>query len=378
MSKQLTAVAPEGTKPDLDAFERELTELGESLRRDISRADFRHLRRVERAGRLCGLFGLATAWIAPNPLSVVLLAQGMIARFFIGHHIGHGGYDAVPGIPERYTRKRFARGWRRFVDWLDWWNHDDWLYTHNQLHHPNTQAPLDGDIMDSTFLVHYPKWVRFLYLIFSTTTWKFSYYAPRMRRERALKCEGLPREGRYEMQPSDLLNFADPVVRTLWARDYAPYVAARFVLPALLVAPLGAWTAGSMLANLILAELLHNTQTFVCIRPSHCAADIPLFSSHFQNRREFYVQSVLGTVNYRAGGDVNDFLHGWTNYQIEHHLWPTVTLLQYQKGHSRLVEICRRNNIPYREGNVFTRYAKTARLFMGLEHQSAIDTRRLL
>jgi hypothetical protein len=43
-----------------------------------------------------------------------------------------------------------------------------------------------------------------------------------------------------------------------------------------------------------------------------------------------------------------------------------------------LVEICRRNNVPYREGNVFARYAKMARLFMGLEHQSTIDTRRLL
>jgi hypothetical protein len=52
-------------------------------------------------------------------------------------------------------------------------------------------------------------------------------------------------------------------------------MAARFALPAILVSPLGGSAVGSMLANLLLAELLHNVQTFVCIRPSHCAGDIP-------------------------------------------------------------------------------------------------------
>jgi hypothetical protein len=212
---QAASRALPGAAPDFAALEHDLTELGERLRRDMGRANLRHLRRIERAGRLCGLAGLATAWLAPNPVSVMLLAQGMLAQFIIGHQIGHGGYDAIPGTAARHTRKRFARGWRRFVDWLDWWGHEDWLYTHNQLHHPNTQAPLDGDIMDSGFLVRYPKWVRFLYLVFATTTWKFTYYAPRMRRERALKSAGRAREERYGMRPADLLDLSDPVVRTL-------------------------------------------------------------------------------------------------------------------------------------------------------------------
>ncbi len=364
--------------PDYDAFERELTALGQELRAGSGRADILHLRRLERWGRLFCLLGHATAWLAPNPVSVGLLAQGMMARFIIGHHVGHGGYDRVPGVPKRYTKRCFGRGWRRFVDWLDWWGQEDWRYTHNQLHHHHTQAPLDGDIMDAGFVTGQPRWVRYLALAFYTLTWKFTNYAPRMRRERALKDQGAERSEPYVMRLADLIDLADPVVRTLWLRDYLPYIAVRFALPTLLVVPLGSWAIGSMLANLVLAELAHNAHTFVCIRPNHCAPDIPLFTAPFASRREFYLQSVLGTVNYRSGGDVNDFLHGWTNYQVEHHLWPTLPLLQYQRAHPRLVAICAATGVPYREEGVLRRYGKMAKLFMGLQRQPELDTRRLL
>jgi fatty acid desaturase len=364
--------------PDFDSFDREIAELGGILRSGICQADLQHLIKIERAGRLCFVIGLVTAWVAPNPLSAMLMAQGMMARFIIGHHVGHGGYDAVPGIPVRYTRKRFAQGWRRFIDWLEWWGHEDWLYTHNRLHHPNTQAPLDSDVMDSMALCGRPMWVRVLLLGLSTVTWKFSYYAPRMRRERASRDNGVQRHTRVKMRLADLFDLADPAVQKLWIVGYAPYVALRFVLPTLLASLLGPWAAGSMFINLLLAELLHNAQTFVCIRPSHSAADIPLFVAGARSRKELYAQSVLGTVNYRSGGDVNDFLHGWTNYQVEHHLWPNLTLMQYQKSRPYLLQICRRNNIPYKEGNVIERYIKTARLYMAMEHQTTIDTRIII
>jgi fatty acid desaturase len=364
----------EATAADLEAFDREVTALGEALRRDAGPADLRHLRMVEWAGRLCSLLGLATAWIAPNPASVFLLAQGMMARFIIGHQIGHGSYDGIVGVPKRYCRKHFARGWRRFVDWLDWWNYEDWLYTHNQLHHPNTQTPLDGDVMDSRFLIHRPKWVRVFYLVLSMMTWKFSYYGPRMRRERALKVGGQTRQSRYGLRASDLFDLTDPVVRTLWMRDYGPYIAVHFVLPTALAALFGLWVTISVLLNLILAELCHNAHTFICIRPSHCAADIPLFPSQVRIRQELHLQSVLGTVNYRNGGSLHAFLHGWQNYQIEHHLWPTATLLQCKQVRPKLVSLCRTSGISYREGSLLLRFTKTARLFMGLEHQMILRT----
>ena len=32
---------------------------------------------------------------------------------------------------------------------------------------------------------------------------------------------------------------------------------------------------------------------------------------------DFYLRAVIGSANFRTGGNVNDFLHGWLNYQIE-------------------------------------------------------------
>lgn len=364
-----------GSLRTFEGFAKDMSALTRALRADVGGADLRHLRRIEWAGRLCTFAGFATAWIAPNPISAILLAQGMIARFFIGHHIGHGAYDAVPGLPRRYHSQTFGRGWRRFADWADWWNHDDWLYTHNQLHHRHTQSPLDADIMDSQLFARLPRVVRLALLILFTATWKFSYYAPRMRREHATLKAGVARTRPYDFVPADLLDLTDPVVRTLWRRDYLPYLAFRFGLPVLVVWPFGSWFAFSVLANLVLAELIHNAQTFICIRPSHCAADIPLFRSAHTNRVEFYLQSILGTVNYRHPGAFGSFIQGWTNYQVEHHLWPSATLLQYKKARPAVQAICARHGVPYRAEPVLGRYAKTARLFMGLEHQALLDTR---
>ena len=364
---------------DYGNFTKEIDELGSELRRNISKEDFKHLKKLQRFGRAYSLLGYGTAWILPNPLSAFLIAQSMMIKFTIGHHIGHGAYDNVPNIPERYTSKKYAHGWKRFIDWPDWWNHTDWLYTHNKLHHPNTQAPLDADIMNESSTINkLPMWLRYFILILSLVTWKFSYYTPRMHKELSLKNDGVPRTQLYDFKFTDVSNIFDPVVRTLWLRDYFPYILFRFVLPPLIALPLGIWAATNILLNMIFAELLHNAQTFICIRPSHCASDIPLFKNGFRNREEFYLQSVLGTVNYHSGGNITDSLQGWTNYQIEHHLWPKMTLLKYQQARPKLVEICRRNHIPYKEENVLLRFWETSKLFLGLEHQSIINTQSLL
>merc|ERR1712070_283632 len=34
----------------------------------------------------------------------------------------------------------------------------------------------------------------------------------------------------------------------------------------------------------------------------------------------YYMRQVTSSVNFRTGGDLNDFMHGWLNYQIEHTL----------------------------------------------------------
>src|SRR5262245_41249376 len=124
------------TPIDYDAFARDLDALLARTRESLSAEDFAHLRKIERWGRTCTAAGYATAWIAPNPLSALRLSTGPMARWaMVGHHVSHRGYDRVPGTPDERKSATFAKGKRRFVDWLDWIDPAAWDHEHNRLHH---------------------------------------------------------------------------------------------------------------------------------------------------------------------------------------------------------------------------------------------------
>ncbi|MBC7172075.1 MAG: fatty acid desaturase, partial [Polyangiaceae bacterium] len=106
---------------DLEAFARDLDALRARVLHELGPEDLAHLRKIERWGRACTAAGYASAWIVPNPISALLLSQGRLTRWaMVAHHVSHGGYDRVPGAPESRRSRGFARGLRRFVDWLDW------------------------------------------------------------------------------------------------------------------------------------------------------------------------------------------------------------------------------------------------------------------
>jgi len=65
------------------------------------------------------------------------------------------------------------------------------------------------------------------------------------------------------------------------------------------------------------------------------------------------------------GTDFVDFLHGWLNYQIEHHMWPNLSMLSYQKSAPLVQEICDRYGVPYVKQNVFLRLKKTVDIMVG-------------
>ena len=62
---------------------------------------------------------------------------------------------------------------------------------------------------------------------------------------------------------------------------------------------------------------------------------------------------------------MNDFLHGWLNYQIEHHLYPNLSMLAYRKAHPKIKKICQKHKIPYVQENVFKRLQKTVDIMIG-------------
>ena len=133
---------------DVEGFLRELKALREQVDASLGEADAAHLRKIERWGRTATLLGAATCWIAPNPFSAAALSVGRSTRWLLMHHVGHRGYDRVPGLPASRTGKGFAKGRRRYLDWLDWMLPEAWVFEHNVLHHSHTGEDADPDLLE--------------------------------------------------------------------------------------------------------------------------------------------------------------------------------------------------------------------------------------
>lgn len=344
------------SKVDLDAFLKDVNALGDELRASLGEEDLQHLKRVERWGRAASAIGAATAWIAPNPVSAVALSLGRSTRWLLMHHVGHRGYDRVPGAPERLTSKRFAVGARRFIDFLDWIEPEAWKYEHNVLHHSYTGEETDPDLVErnTEWVRQLPKPARWALFGVLAATWRASYYSQATTRAM--------RGREKQLQPDvaqipELLQF----VRDNWV----PYAVSQFLLFPALYLPLGPWAAFSAAANSVMADILTNIHTFAVVGPNHSGDDLYRFTDGPKNKGERFLRQVLGSVNYKTGGDLNDWLHLYLNYQIEHHLWPDAPMRSYQWLQPKVKALCEKHGIPYVQESLWARLKKLSEVFVG-------------
>ena len=355
---------------DYEGFSREIEALRREVFQSLSYQDFLHLIKFERIGKLSSLLGFATAWMFPNPTSAFLIALGIDTRWLLMHHISHGGYDRVPGVPRRYTSKTFARGWRRFIDWFEWILPDAWACEHNFLHHYHTGEDQDPDLVErhTELLRNWqgPRTLKYLLLVLTGVTWKFSYYAPSTINafESHKSEEGHP----SPVTPISVSNFLDVrnrLVRKLWLSCYLPYFMLHFVVIPLLFLPLGKTAVLFVLLNRVLAEIITNFHSYMIVAPNHAGSDLFRFDHHYKSKQEFYVNQVLGSVNYNTGNDWIDYPQMWLNYQIEHHLIPNLPMTKYQEIQPQVEALCRKYNLPYLQESVFTRFKKFLHVCVG-------------
>lgn len=363
---------PEGV--DWAALERDLSALRAELEAAIGPDDFAHFQKIERAGRWCTALGYATAWVMPNPLSAALLAHGNTVRWAaVMHHVAHRAYDRVPGLPERYRSQQFAAGRRRYVDWLDWILPDAWRWEHNALHHVRTGDPGDPDLVqrntDWLRRSPMPGPLKVAVVGFFACTWKLLYYAPNTFQLHQRKTER--GSGKASEAPVDEIRYLaafdprTPEGRAFYRECVLPYGLARFVAAPALFAPLGPWAVWSVLVNSVFAEVLANIESFLLIVPNHAAEDLPCFEDRPKSRGEFLYRQIVGTANYRTGGEALAFAHAWMNYHIEHHLWPDLPLSKYRDAQGRLRRICEAHGLPYRQEGVLRRAWKAVRIMVG-------------
>jgi len=369
-------------KVDKEALEKDIDEIKDNMDA-VCEADFQHLLKMERWGRIATFLGyglillmsVLSLFVELSTLvyvllfitSAVLISTGNVSRWAnVTHPVLHGAYDKVPNIPARYTKKHYAKGPRRFIDWLDWIKPESWSYEHNIMHHYHLGEDDDPDNVERNLQwltqSNVPMWLRYIIVYVFTALWKFVYYAPNTLR--ILKNK--KRKEQHKLEVTDF-NY-DPRTKDgleLWMEYYLPYIIVKFMVFPLFFLPFGISDFLTALGILVVAELMTNVHSFTVIVPNHSAEDIYMFAEPSQSQGEFYLRQIMGSVNYNTGTDFIDFMHGFLNYQIEHHLFPNMPLSYYQKMQPIVKEICKKHNLEYRQESVFKRAKMTIELMVG-------------
>jgi len=398
-SYDATVLAPEDawiTKVDHAAFKESVAKIGKALAEGQGEADMRHLNKIICWSRMSTLVGLLTMWYAINPVSIFLLSLGTMTRWtIVAHHVCHGGFDKCSG--GRYSRFKFGVGSlvRRCTDWLDWMLVEAWNVEHNQLHHYCLGEMSDPDLVENNLMTlredKGPMWAKYMRVAFFMMTWKWFYYAPNtfkmlslheLRRngqtatfpaDAAKKYAGTPVPERWLDRPWTVAALVGKSANvyfrraTFFTRVLGPYFVVRFVLfPLIAGFFMGRSAFFNSLISLMLAEALTNAHSFLNIVTNHAGHDLYRFEKHCAPRSStFYMRAIISSANFRTGGDLNDFLHGWLNYQIEHHMWPDLSMLSYQKAQPLVKALCAEHGIPYQQHSVFWRLKETVDIMVG-------------
>ncbi len=367
---------------DVEAFRRDMDEVRADLDAARGPEDTAHLRRIVFSTHIASWLGWGLSVVGPNPLSVLLIAYSRsVGWTCVAHHVLHKGYDKVEGQPARWTSRGFAKGWRRWVQWPDVLEPDAWDREHNQLHHYRLGEIHDPDVVErsSAEIIQRP-WIpmfaRYAMVGIVASVWKWLVFAPSNRRELIDTRDGhkLPPQREPHMDVHVLMPW-NRYGREIWLTSYLPYGALVFGLIPALFGVFGWWAALSALINSVLAEWLTNLHTFLIVATNHAGGDIAVFEDKSHSRGEFYIHQIAGSVNFRTGGLANDLFHGWLNYQIEHHVWPDLSMRQYAMAQPRVKAVCEAHGVPYLQHSVWFRLVMLARVMVGLERSPVLEIR---
>merc|ERR1712127_793508 len=349
--------------------------------------DVRHLNKMIAWSNACGAVGLVMMGFGVNIFSIIGLSTFTFTRWtMIAHHTCHGGYDKCHPQKKRWNRFKFAVGslWTRMCDWFDWMLPEAWNVEHNNRHHYNLSELEDPDLVENNLSelreMNAPLVFKYIYVAVAACTWKWLYYSPNTYKE--LKLAKWRREGKKI--PDGVIASDAVTIKTLLTTTIPFYSLTEFVTVVIgpyfllhfIVLPLPLLFVGQHLEmegmymnavkNLFLADILTNIHGFVAVVTNHAGDDMYRFRHGCRPfSGSFYVRQVLASVDFAYGTDIIDFLHGWLNYQVEHHMWPNLSMLSYQKAAPLVKEICDRHGVPYIKENVFLRVKKTVDIMVG-------------
>lgn len=372
---------------DVEAFRAEIHALGKKLEEEQGEADVKHLNKMIGWSNMCAFVGLVTMGFSVNIISAFALSTWTFTRWtMIAHHVCHGGYDKCHPNKGRFNRFKFAVGtfWRRVCDWLDWMMPEAWNVEHNNRHHYCLSEKEDPDLVEANMgdvrEQNTPLLLKYMQVAFVMCTWKWFYYSPNtykelklayMRRHGIATPKGFKPEDAITLKAILLGNNPWYSVWELFSVVLAPFFIIHFILLPLPYLFIGQYMGNesmfsNALTNLLIAEVMTNIHGFIAVVTNHAGDDMYRFRDGCKAfSGSFYLRQVIASVDFQYGTDLCDFMHGYLNYQIEHHLWPSLSMLSYQKAAPIVREICEKHGVPYVKENVFLRLKKTVDIMVG-------------
>jgi hypothetical protein len=79
----------------------------------------------------------------------------------------------------------------------------------------------------------------------------------------------------------------------------------------------------------------------------------------------FNLIQLIGTLTLQLTLFRLQFFSPFDRQKIEHHVWPDLSMKQYQKAAPRLKAICEHHGVPYVQESVFERLRKTVDIMVG-------------
>jgi fatty acid desaturase len=289
-----------------------------------------------------------------------------------------------------------------------------WDLEHNKLHHYELSEDADPDLVERNFKIlrdmPLPNFLKLMSMIFWMASWKWSYYSPNTLKELLLsqKKGYVARHWPKRVNPMEPMTFADVlarrpleailtgnigelivwmVVAVQWIILLAPMIVLVLFPPVALAAlsTTSVWpmfcpadlqvfdVVSRALALGVAAEILTNLHSFLVIAPNHCGKDLYHYQTPCNSySAEFFLRCIYSSANFETGTDLVDIPYGWLNYQVEHHMFPNMTPLQYRKLQPLVKSICKKHGVVYTQQNGFLRCWEMLKVSVGMESMTSV------
>merc|ERR1712151_1117319 len=119
--------------------------------------------------------------------------------------------------------------------------------------------------------------------------------------------------------------------------------------------------------------MLSNLDSFIIIACNHSGSDLYRYSTSCKAySAEWFLRCAYSSANFETGNDFIDTMYGWLNYQVEHHMFPDMTPLQYRKLQPLVKSICQKHGVVYTQQNALRRTWAMLRVAVGMDSMRSV------